>query len=68
VYVLKVWIGRVFSRIERIAVILSFAFAAEEMVVALKFLLSWTVPVVATVVIWLERLAAYCGFAREINN
>lgn len=59
-YVLKAWIGRVFSRIERIAVILLCAVAAGEAAVAIKILLSWTVPVVATVVIWFERRAACC--------
>ena len=60
-YVKKFWIVRVVSRIERIAVILLCAVAAEEAVVAPRILLLWTVPVVATVGIRLERLAACCG-------
>lgn len=51
-YVINVWIGRVFLRIERIAVILLCAVAGGEVFVAVRILLSWTVPVVATFVIW----------------
>lgn len=59
-YVLKVWVGRDFLRIGRIAVILLCAVAAGEGVVAIRILLSWIVPVVATVAIWLGRRAACC--------